>query len=92
MSAFAGNFSLMASTIRAGHLGTSRCIPLVLKRTDSSGETESILDLTLHAPYSHRENEADASFYRLIDELQAALTEIKEHHRSKDNAEASAEV
>ena len=87
MSAFAGNFSLMATTVRAGHLGASKCIPLVLKRTDPSGETESILDLTLHAPYNHRENEADTSFYRLIDELQAALTEMKEYHRSKDNAE-----
>lgn len=87
MSAFAGNFSLMATSIKAGHLGTSKCIPLVLKREDSSGETESVLDLTLHAPYNRTKDNEDTSFYLLIDELQAALTEIKEHHRRTDNAE-----
>ena len=92
MGAFAGNFSLVATNIEAGFKGTAKCIPLVLKRRNSSGDTESVLDITLHAPYSHRENEADSSFYRLIDELQAALTEIKEHHRSKDDSEAEAEV
>ena len=92
MSAFAGNMSLMATSIEAGFKGTSKCIPLVLKRTDSSGYTESVLEITLHAPYSPPENETDASFYQLIDEVQAALSEIKDHHRSTDSAETSAEV
>jgi len=92
MSAFAGNMSLMATSIKAGHRGTSKCIPLVLKRTDSSGDIESVLELTLHVPYNYREDKAGESFYRLIHEFQAVLTEIEEHHRSKDDAEAEAAV